>query len=243
MAPKKISDAGPLSGAEMAIVIQDGKPVRTTLQDIANRAPTNTGAKGDKGDQGSVGAPGSQGTQGPKGDKGDTGDQGATGQTGSQGAQGPKGNAGDAGPQGAAGPAGPAGPKGDTGAIGATGAVGAIGSQGPKGDTGATGSQGLKGDTGAAGTPKRVDRFTSVTNASGIAAVVFSPAFSVIPDIDVIEAWSGEQMITGAVVAGTASTTGCQVQVMLSRATLLLSTGPFQKAGSGVSVTVRAIGN
>jgi hypothetical protein len=53
----------------------------------------------------------------------------------------------------------------------------------------------------------------------------------------------GDQMVTGAVVAGSVSKTGCQVQVMLYRATLLLSAGPFQKAGSGVSITARAIGN
>ncbi len=217
--PPKIPPAGQLSGAETAIVIQDGKPVRTTTQDIANRAPTVVGPKGAKGDTGAAGATGPQGTQGQKGD------------------------AGSAGLQGAAGPTGPTGAKGDTGAAGAPGTVGATGSQGPKGDTGSAGSQGLKGDTGAAGTPKRVERFTASTNGSGVATITFSPAFSATPDIDVIEAWSGDQMITGAVVAGSASPNGCQVQVMLSRATLLLSTGPFQKAGSGISVTVRAIGN
>jgi hypothetical protein len=89
----------------------------------------------------------------------------------------------------------------------------------------------------------RVARFSGTTNASGIAIIAFNPAFDAIPDIDVIEAWSSDQMVTGAVVAGSATKSGCQVQVMLSRATLLLSTGPFQKAAAGVSVTVRAIGN
>lgn len=208
--PPKIPPANPLTGAETAIVIQSGKPVRTTTQDIANRAATSAGQKGD------------------------TGAQGPIGQTGAQGPQGPKGNTGDAGLQGAT---GPAGAKGDAGATGSTG------SQGAKGDTGVAGLQGPKGDTGAPGAPKRVDRFTGVTNGSGIATVVFSPSFNTMPDIDVIEAWSGDQMITGAVIAGSASALGCQVQVMLSRATLLLSTGPFQKAGTGISVTVRAIGN
>jgi hypothetical protein len=82
-----------------------------------------------------------------------------------------------------------------------------------------------------------------VTNASGIATIAFSPAFDAIPDIDVIDGWSGDQMVTGAVVAGTAAKTGCQVQVMVSRGTLLLTSGPFQKAAAGVSITVRAIGN
>jgi len=167
MAPRKIADAAPLTGAEMAIVIQDGKPVRTSTQDIAGRAPSTPGQKGDKGDKGDPGAS-------VKGDKGDTGS---------------------------------------------------------------------KGDPGAAGSPKRIERYTSTTNSSGIATIVFSPAFAATPDIDVIDGWNGDQMITGAVVPGSASKTGCQVQVMVSRGTLLLTTGPFQKAATGVSITARAIGN
>lgn len=185
MAPK-IPPADPLTGNETAIVIQAGKPVRTTTQSIANKAPTTQGPKGDKGDAGAAGA---TGPQGPKGD---------TGQSG---------------------PAGPSGPKGDTGATGA------------------------KGDAGAAGEPKRIIRFTASTNANGIATVVFSPAFTSAPDVDVIEAWNADQMITGAVIAGSVNAAGCQVQVMVSRGTLLLTTGPFQKAAAGVSITVRAIGN
>jgi len=103
--------------------------------------------------------------------------------------------------------------------------------------------KGLPGGKGDPGTPKRIERFTGSTNSTGIATVTFSPAFSSVPDIDVIEAWSGEQMITGAVVSGSATVSGCQVQVMISRPTLLLSAGPFQKAGSGVSITVKATGN
>lgn len=90
--------------------------------------------------------------------------------------------------------------------------------------------------------PLRVEEFTGTTNASGIAAITFSPAYASTPKLQVIEAWSGDQMITGAVVPGTATKSGCSVQVMTSRATLLLSTGPFQKAGTGVSITVQAIG-
>lgn len=91
-------------------------------------------------------------------------------------------------------------------------------------------------------TSLRVARFTATTNAQGVATFTFSPAFSVPPDCDVIEAWNGEQMLTGAIVPGSVTTTGCQAQVMVSRGTLLLNSGPFQKAAANVSITVRAIG-
>lgn len=195
----KIPDATPLTGAETAIVIQNGKAVKTTVQDIVNRVPTVKGAKGD---------------------------------TGPQGIQGAKG---DAGPQGSKGDAGTQGVKGDTGAKGDQGATGPQGATGAKGETGAT---------GAAGTPKRFERFTGSTNSSGIATIAFDPAFNAVPDIDVIEDWiANDQMVTGKVIPGTASKTGCQVQVMISRGTLVLTSGPFQKAPANQSITVRALGN
>lgn len=88
--------------------------------------------------------------------------------------------------------------------------------------------------------PKRIARFTGTTNASGVATLTFSPAFTVLDDVEVIIGWSGDQMIAGGVTAQ--SLTGCTVLVKVSRGTLALSSGPFQTAGSGVSVTVRAIG-
>lgn len=48
-------------------------------------------------------------------------------------------------------------------------------------------------------------------------------------------------MVSGGVTAQTLN--DCAVLVKVSRGTLALSTGPFQTAGSGVSVTIRAIGN
>lgn len=98
----------------------------------------------------------------------------------------------------------------------------------------------LSAITGAAGTPKRVERYTATTNSSGIATITFSPAFSAVPDVDPVIGWATDQMIAGAVTS--VSTTGCTVQVMVSKGTLLLTAGPFQKAAAGVSVTVRAIG-
>lgn len=48
-------------------------------------------------------------------------------------------------------------------------------------------------------------------------------------------------MVAGGVTAQTLN--GCTVLAKISRGTLALSAGPFQTAGTGVSVTIRAIGN
>lgn len=170
-----------------------------------------------------------------------TGPQGATGATGSQG---PKGDAGVQGQQGPKGDAGVAGPKGDAGTPGAAGAAGPkgdTGSVGPTGATGAVGPAGATGVKGPAGTPKRIERYTAATNASGVATFTWSPAFTAAPDVQVIDGWSGDQMLTGGVA--TATLTGATVNVKRTRATLLLSAGPFETAPSGVSITVRAMGN
>lgn len=147
------------------------------------------------------------------------------------------------GPQGGRGETGATGPKGDTGgagAVGSTGATGPAGATGPKGDTGLTGSTGATGPTGAAGTPKRIERYTATTNASGIATFTF-PTFAAAPDIDVIQTWIADQQVGGGVTAQTL--TGCTVLCKVSRGTLLLTTGPFQTAAAGVPVTIRVIGN
>jgi hypothetical protein len=109
-----------------------------------------------------------------------------------------------------------------------------------KGQPGQPGAS-IKGDPGPAGKPKRVERYTATTNASGVAAFTFTPAFSANPDIQVITGWDGDQMISGGV--STQAATGCTVQAMISRGTLALSAGPFQKAPSGKSITIRAIGD
>ena len=127
------------------------------------------------------------------------------------------------------------GPAGSVGATGPSGPTGPIGPQGVAGPTGPTGAQ------GSAGTPRRIERYTAATNASGIATFIFSPAFTSAPDIDVIQGWLGDQEIGGAVQSQTL--TGCTVLTKVSRGTLALSSGPFQTAGAGVSVTIRAIGN
>lgn len=82
--------------------------------------------------------------------------------------------------------------------------------------------------------------FAGTTNASGVATITFT-GLTTINEVDPIIAWAaGPQMITGTVTAS--SPTGCTVQVMRSRATLLLSTGPFEAAPAGVSISVRVVG-
>lgn len=93
---------------------------------------------------------------------------------------------------------------------------------------------------GLSAPPKRIARFTGTSTAAGTATIAFDPPFKTLDDVDVILGWSGDTMISGGVTAQ--SLTGCTVLVKVSRATLLLSAGPFQTAGAGVSITVRAIG-
>jgi hypothetical protein len=176
---KKIPDAAPLTGAEMAIVIQDGKAVKTTITEIAKKAPaTSIPVQSVNNKTGAV-------TIG----------------------------------------------KSD---VGLSAVNNTADSEKP-----VSSAQQTAIDKGKL----RVSRFTGSTNASGVATIAFTPVFETTPDIDVIDGWITDQQITGAVVSGSASKTGCQVQVMVSRGTLLLTSGPFQKAAAGVSITIRAIGN
>lgn len=253
MARRELLPADPLDGTESLIVSQKGLARKGWVGLICDYVMSCIDRGALKGD------PGPAGPQGVAGPKGATGTPGAAGATGPQGAAGPAGAAGPSGPQGPAGQAGspgvagakgdagPAGvagltgPKGDVGASGSQGAPGATGATGAKGDAGAAGAVGATGATGAAGTPKRVERYTATTNASGIATFTFSPAFAAAPDVDVIQGWVNDQEVGGAVQALTAS--GCTVLTKVSKGTLLLTAGPFQTAGAGVSVTIRAIGN
>lgn len=217
---KKIPDAAPLTGAETAIVIQEGKAVKTTAQEIANRGPTKAGKDGINGTDGkSVELRVDSGFIQWR-------------QTGS---------------------------ASWTNIIDTASLVGKPGKDGADGKSielqksstaiqwrqvGSTAWIDLVLLSALMPSPKRIERFTGTTNSTGIATVSFDPAFNAIPDLDVIEDWTAnDQMVTGKVITGTATKTGCQVQVMLSRGTLVLTSGPFQKAGSGVSITVKATGN
>ncbi|MEJ8308619.1 hypothetical protein [Agrobacterium larrymoorei] len=230
---KKIPEAAPLTGSEAAIVIQDGKAVKTTTQNIANKAPppaipvkSVAGKTGDvtltKADVG-------------LGNVNNTADLNKPVSTATQQALDLKADKTQI-------PAVPVqsvnGKTGDVTVSKADVGLSAVNNTSDA-DKPVSTAQQTAIDKGKL----RISRFTGTTNASGIAPITFTPAFGAIPDIDVIEAWSGEQMITGAVVPGSATVSGCQVQVMVSRGTLLLTSGPFQKAGSGVAITVRALGN
>lgn len=168
-----------------------------------------------------TGPVGPQGEPGAKGDRGDAGQKGEAGVAGAPGAQ---------GPGGVAGPSGSIGPKGDVGPVGPAGQQGGVGAQGP---------------VGPAGAPKRVERYTANANASGI--VTYSwPTCAAPADVDIIPTWIGDTQIMGGVTAQTLS--GATVLAKRSRATLLLSAGPFETAIPNalmptVPVTVRVICN
>lgn len=194
-----------------------------------------------KGDKGDAGAQGATGPAGPSGPAGPAGAQGSVGPKGDVGPQGAVGAAGPKGDTGATGSTGPQGPKGDAGLTGATGAAGV---QGPKGDTGpagATGAVGATGATGPAGTPKRVEEYTAVTNASGVATFTFSPAFSSTPVIAVGTTWSGNTQIGGIITAKSA--TGCTVTGKVSLGAVVVALAPFTTAGAGVTVSIVASGS
>lgn len=140
---------------------------------------------------------------------------------------------------GARGRPGKDGLDGAPGKDGLPGKDGAPGLPGRDGASGKDGAPGTNGKDGPAGLPKRVERYTAVTNASGIATFTW-PAFTAPPDVDVIPTWLGDQMITGGVTTQTLS--GATVAVKRSRGTLLATNSAFETPGAGVSVIVRVIG-
>lgn len=154
--------AGPLTGNEVTVVVQNGVTKQTQLQEISNlggpTGPTgpqgNAGPTGPTGPTGATGATGT-GSTGPTGPQGPQGATGATGAPGSQGPTGDTGPTGPVGPQGIQGPTGPIGPQGATGDTGPTGApsnvTGPQGPTGPQGAQGPTGPQGIQGPTGDTG--------------------------------------------------------------------------------------------
>lgn len=193
--------------ADMHIIIQGKRRTMASNREVLAGAQTARGDAGPEGPQGPKGDIGVAGPAGPAGAKGETGPQGPKGATGSAGVAGPAGQKGDAGAQGLQGLKGDAGP---------------IGPQGVKGDTGAAGA------TGPAGTPRRVETYTGTSNASSVGTVTFNPAFATPPTVIPQQTWVGGQMVSPGVTSVTA--TGCTLAVMRSRATLLLTTGPFESA-------------
>lgn len=155
-----------------------------------------------------------------KGDKGDKGDPGV----------GIKGDKGDPG----------ASVKGDKGDKGDPGTPGTKGDKGDKGDPGV----GIKGDKGDTGATERVVELSAVTGTGGIATFTFSPAFTTINAILVKDSWDTVvmQLTTGVEIAGTRSVFGVKIQGIQSRATLLLSAGPFEVLPAGKTVRIVVFG-
>ncbi len=174
-----------------------------------------------------------------KGDKGNDGLQGPKGQDG---------NTGPVGPTGAQGPAGPAGSTGTTGpantlSIGTvtTGAAGGSASATITG-TAPTQTLNLTIPRGNAGTNSVTEVITgTVVTAGTPVALTFTKTYTAAPTVIPIPQWNGAQMVTGG--ASSITTTGCNFLAMQSRATLLLSAGPFENASAGVTFRVLVIGN
>lgn len=201
--------------------------------------PGKQGAVGASGPMGSPGPAGPAGPPGPQGIAGLVGGRGDTGPAGPQGAQGPKGDTGadgQPGPKGDVGPQGAAGPKGDTGAQGPTGPKGETGAVGPAGATGPSGAAGAAGPAGAQ--PELVTG--KVVTAGVKVAVKFAKTYAAPPVVQPSPTWNGQQLIIGA--ASDITTTGCNVTVMQSRGTLLLTTGPFENAAAGIAFSMLVLG-
>lgn len=122
------------------------------------------------------------------------------------------------------------------GVPGKDGAAGLPGKDGAAGLPGRDGTAGADGAAGAPGTPKRVEIYASTTAGK----VVFSTAFATIPVVIPNPINVGGQLVIAMPLNVTK--TGCDVTVMRSRATLVLSTGPFEVVTS-VAGSVLAIGS
>lgn len=225
-----------------------------------------TGPTGAAGPQGVKGDTGSAGPSGPANTlsigtvtTGNTGTSASATITGTSPSQTlsltiPKGDVGPAGSQGVKGDTGATGPKGDTGTSGATGpantlgigtvSTGAAGSNAAATISGSAPSQtlNLTIPRGNAGTNSVMEVVTGTVVTAGTAvAVTFTKTYSAPPTVIPIPQWTGTQMVTGG--ASNVTTTGCSFLAMQSRATLLLSAGPFENAAAGVVFKVLVIGN
>jgi hypothetical protein len=185
----------------------------------------NDGAPGLPGERGLQGLPGSDGVDGLPGEKGDKGDKGDTGSQGLQGIQGERGLQGDTGLQGIQGIKGDTGNTGAKGDTGDTGSQGLQGIQGIKGDTGLQGEQGLQGIQGIQGIQGEpgVDPFTRLILAADkpTGANVTPVTTGLVFDF---EANSKYVIDIFAMVAPTASTTGCGFLIDTSVAVTYVAT-------------------
>lgn len=80
-----------------------------------------------------------------------------------------------------------------------------------------------------------------VVTAGVKVAVKFAKSYTNPPVVQPSSTWAGQQVVVGE--ATDITTTGCNVTVMQSKGTLLLTAGPFEPAAAGSSFKMLVIGN
>lgn len=99
-----------------------------------------------------------------------------------------------------------------------------------------------KGDAAPSTTSLQTEVVESkVVTAGQKVAIKFAKKYTAPPIVLPNSIWNGQQMVEGQ--ASEITTTGCNVTVMQSRGTLLLSGGPFENAAAGATFRMFVIGN
>lgn len=99
-----------------------------------------------------------------------------------------------------------------------------------------------KGDAGTNATPVQFEVVSgAVVTAGQKVAITFAKKYSTPPVVLPNAIWNGQQLIQGQ--ASEITTTGCNVTVMQSRGTLLLSSGSFESAAAKAAFSMFVIGN
>ena len=104
--------------------------------------------------------------------------------------------------------------------------------RGLKGDKGDS----VKGDKGDPGTPKRIELYASSVSGK----VVFKPAFAAAPVVTPNPLVVGGQLVLA--IPSNVTANGCDVTILRSRGTLVLTSGPFETV-TGVAGSVLALGS
>jgi len=99
-----------------------------------------------------------------------------------------------------------------------------------------------KGDTGTNATPLQFELVAGVVATAGQkVAITFAKKYSTPPVVLPNPIWNGQQLIQGQ--ASEITTAGCNVTVMQSRGTLLLSSGSFESAAAKAAFSIFVIGS
>ncbi|WP_033782083.1 hypothetical protein [Pantoea sp. 9140] len=99
-----------------------------------------------------------------------------------------------------------------------------------------------KGDAETNAAPVQLEVVAgSVATAGQKVAITFAKKYSTPPVVLPNPIWNGQQLIQGQ--ASEITTTGCNVTVMQSKGTLLLSSGPFESAAAKAAFSMFVIGN